>query len=140
MPLNTKEILSIVTQITQDKHVRVTVGESVKGGCITGATAAVGGLLLGPVGLPLGGIVGGFAAYLMSKDQFKSLPEVIMYDMTNAQREQLAARVAAVIEELRVEDIVLLLPLLLKSPGAKAAVLKTVFAFVQNEMQLQIVD
>jgi len=54
MPLNTKEILSIVTQITQNKHVRVTVRESVKGGCITGATAATGGLLLGPIGFVAG--------------------------------------------------------------------------------------
>ena len=63
-----------------------------------------------------------------------------MHDMTNAQRQRLAASVAAVIADLRVEDIVLLLPMLLNSPGAKEAVLKTVFAFIQNEMQLQIVD
>jgi len=76
----------------------------------------------------------------MSKDKFKPVSEVIMHDMTNAQRQRLAASVAAVIADLRVEDIVLLLPMLLNSPGAKEAVLKTVFAFIQNEMQLQIVD
>jgi hypothetical protein len=63
-----------------------------------------------------------------------------MNDMTNAQRERLAASVAAVVADLRVEDVVLLLPLLLNNPGAKEAVLRSVFAFLQNEMQLQIVD
>jgi hypothetical protein len=76
----------------------------------------------------------------MSKDKFKPIPQVIMYDMTNAQRERLAASVSAVIADFRVEDVALLVPLLLNNPGAKEAVLRSVFAFLQNEMQLQIVD
>jgi hypothetical protein len=76
----------------------------------------------------------------MSKDKFKPISHVIMHDMTYAQRERLAASVAAVIADLRVEDIALLLPLLLNSPGVKEAVLRSVFAFIQNEMQLQIMD
>jgi hypothetical protein len=87
-----------------------------------------------------GGVVGGCTAALMSKDKFKPISEVIMHDMTHAQRERLADSVAAVIAELRVEDIALLLPLLLNSPGAKEAVLRSVFAFIQNEMKLQVVD
>ena len=76
----------------------------------------------------------------MNKDKFKPISEVIMNDMTNEQRERLAASVNAVIADLRVDDIALLLPLLLNSPGAKEAVLRSVFAFLQNEMHLQIVD
>jgi len=87
-----------------------------------------------------GGIVGGLSAYLMSKDKFKPLPEVIMQDMSDEQRKRLADSVNAVIAHLRVEDATLLLPLLLKNPGAKEAVLKEVFAFVEKEMKLQIVD
>ena len=60
--------------------------------------------------------------------------------MTDAQREQLAASVRAVIADLRVEDIALLVPLLLNSPSTKEAVLRSVFAFIEKEMQLQIVD
>lgn len=63
-----------------------------------------------------------------------------MYDMTDNQRERLAASVATVIADFRVEDIALLVPMLLNSPGAKEAVLRSVFTFLQNEMQLQIVD
>jgi hypothetical protein len=76
----------------------------------------------------------------MSKDKFKPISEVIMHDMTNAQRERLAASVAAVIADLRVEDIALLVPMLLNSPSAKEAVLRAVIVFIQNDMQLQIVD
>jgi hypothetical protein len=76
----------------------------------------------------------------MSKDKFKPVPQVIMYDMTCEQQERLAASVAAVIADLRVEDMALLLPILLNNPGAKEAVLRSIFTFLQNEMQLQIVD
>jgi hypothetical protein len=76
----------------------------------------------------------------MSKDKFKSIPEVIMDDMTQDQRERLAASVSAVIADLRVEDAALLLPMLLKNPHAKEAVLKEVFAFIENEMKLQILE
>ena len=76
----------------------------------------------------------------MSNDTFKPISEVIMHDMTHAQRERLAASVAAVIADLRVEDAALLLPILMNSPSTQEAVLRSVFAFLQNEMQLQIVD
>lgn len=76
----------------------------------------------------------------MSKGKFKPVPEIIMNDMTDAQRERLVASVSAVIADFHVEDVALLLPMLLNNPGAKEAVLRSVFAFLQNEMQLQIMD
>lgn len=76
----------------------------------------------------------------MSKDKFKPIPQVIMDDMTDAQRERLVASVSAVIADLRVEDISLLLPLLLENQAAKETILRSIFAFLQNEMQLQIMD
>jgi len=54
MPINSREILNVVTQLTEDRHVRVTVRESLKGGCIAATTTTVGGLILGPVGLAVG--------------------------------------------------------------------------------------
>jgi len=54
MPINKKEILNVVSILTKDKNVRVTVRESVKVGCITGAIAATSALLLGPIGFLAG--------------------------------------------------------------------------------------
>jgi hypothetical protein len=76
----------------------------------------------------------------MKKDTFKPISEVIMHDMTHAQREQLATSVNAVIADLGLEDAVLLLPILMNNPSAQEAVIRTVFAFMQNVMQLEIVD
>jgi hypothetical protein len=54
MPINSRELLSVVSQLTEDRHVRVTITESLKGGCIAATTTTVGGILLGPVGLAVG--------------------------------------------------------------------------------------
>jgi hypothetical protein len=54
MPLNSRELLNVVTQLTEDRHVRVCITESLKGGCIAATTTVLGGLLLGPVGLAVG--------------------------------------------------------------------------------------
>ena len=87
-----------------------------------------------------GAAAGALAAYLMSRDKFKSIPDVIKHDMTDAQREQLAASVLAVIADFSVEDYAMLLELVLNNSVTTEAVLKVVFAFIQEEMQQEIVD
>ena len=87
-----------------------------------------------------GGVLGSCTAAAMSHNKFKSVPEVIMQDMTEAQRESLARTVGNVLQDLRVEDVALLLPLVLNNPATKETVLKAVITFFQNEMNQAIID
>ena len=54
MTINTRELLSVVSKLTEDKQARVTVNETLKGGGIALTTTAAGGILLGPVGMAVG--------------------------------------------------------------------------------------
>lgn len=54
MPINTEEVLSLVSQVCEEEKLRVAIKESVKGGVIAGSTTVIGGLLVGPLGLALG--------------------------------------------------------------------------------------
>jgi hypothetical protein len=54
MPINTRELLDVVAQLTKNKHVRVTIKESLEGAGIAATTTLLGGLFLGPVGLAIG--------------------------------------------------------------------------------------
>ena len=54
MPINKREILNIVSQLTKDRNVRVTVKNSIKAGALVGATTTGGALLLGPAGMLAG--------------------------------------------------------------------------------------
>ena len=92
--------------------------------------------------LPItGGICGGVAAAMMSSNKFKSVSEIIMYDLSPIQQAKLVASITTVLRDLRLEDAIAVAPLLLLSePTAQAAVLKTVVAFITNDMRLQIAE
>ena len=54
MPLDVDDVLQLLAELADDDDLKVTVTESLKGGLITGLTAVVGGMLLGPPGLAIG--------------------------------------------------------------------------------------
>lgn len=55
MPINTREIISIVADLSRNENLRVSIGSSVRGALIAGGSTLAGGLLLGgPIGLAVG--------------------------------------------------------------------------------------
>ena len=72
----------------QNNDLKVTVTETLKGTAITATATLVGGLALGPVGLAVGGAIGGAAAYATSKP-YKPIYQVLN-DMDERQRQELA--------------------------------------------------
>ena len=58
MVLQTNEVCQIISTLSDDSGLKVTVNESLKGGLITGIVCTIGGLILGPVGLAFGGTLG----------------------------------------------------------------------------------
>ena len=59
MVLSYQDIMEVVRILCEDQSLVVTVKESGKGALVTGGVAGLGGLVLGPMGLALGGAVGG---------------------------------------------------------------------------------
>lgn len=55
MPVNTQELINALALICDNHNLKVSVKCSAKGGLIVGASAFVGSILLGPVGLAVGG-------------------------------------------------------------------------------------
>ncbi len=77
MVIRYNDVLSLITTLADDEGLQVSVRESVKGGLIAGSACALGGILLGPAGLAVGGTVGGLAAAYLSGDQMKPLSQVM---------------------------------------------------------------
>ncbi|XP_039274977.1 uncharacterized protein LOC120349088 [Nilaparvata lugens] len=57
MPLNTQEILELITIICEKRNVQVCVTQSLRGAAITAAGALFGSLIMGPLGLVMGAVV-----------------------------------------------------------------------------------
>lgn len=67
MTINTKELLDAVAILADEREMKVTLKSSAKGALICGGSAFVGAILMGPVGLAVGGTVGGVTAAYMSR-------------------------------------------------------------------------
>lgn len=54
MPLDSREVIRLVADLCENEDLKVAVTASAKGAVLTGLGAFVGGLMLGPAGLPIG--------------------------------------------------------------------------------------
>lgn len=140
MPIDHRELLSVVATVCENEHVTVTVRESCKGGIIAGMSTVIGGIALGPIGLAFGGIVGGLTAAWVSQGKFKSLAEVIREDLTPHQRASLANRIEHALRDFQIQDLAILLPLLMENANIQQAVIRTVISFLEHEMRMQIME
>lgn len=57
MPINTNEILNVVQQLAEQRDVKVTLKESLKGASIVGLSVFTGSVLAGPLGMLLGNFI-----------------------------------------------------------------------------------
>ena len=55
MVIRTDEVINILSKLSDESGLKVTVNESIKGGVIAGSACTIGGILLGPPGLAIGG-------------------------------------------------------------------------------------
>uniref|UniRef100_A0A1A9UUY5 Uncharacterized protein n=1 Tax=Glossina austeni TaxID=7395 RepID=A0A1A9UUY5_GLOAU len=140
MPIDNRELIQAISVIADERNVRVAVKQCGKGAAICAAGSFVGGMLLGPLGLAIGGAAGGLAAYKATQGSFRPLGEVLMNDLTDTQKECLVNHVTKAVERIHPTDLVMLLPLILNNAAIQEAVFKTVFSFVRNELRLEIVD
>lgn len=66
MPVDVEEFLQGMAVLADNKNIRFTVKQSGKGAAVCGAMCFIGGLIAGPVGLAVGGTLGGVTAYRMT--------------------------------------------------------------------------
>ena len=104
MVIRYNDILTLVTTLGDQEGLRVTATESAKGGLIAGAACALGGLLMGPAGLAVGGAVGGCVAAYMSSGKFKSVSSIILEDMTADVQRQLVDTVQEILSNVDAGD------------------------------------
>ena len=134
MPVSSSDLERILTKIADKEDLKVTVNSSVRGGITAGVSATIGGVLLGPPGLAIGGIVGGLAAYLSAPD-FKPVSEVIK-SLDRHEREKLLTAIREICGNLEVYDFFTFLRYLNGEGGwLRRQIINTTMGFLQNELK-----
>lgn len=61
------EFLQSIAFLADHQNLRANMKQSGKGGLIAGACTFIGGVVAGPIGLAVGGTIGGLAAYKLTE-------------------------------------------------------------------------
>ncbi|XP_026477671.1 protein C19orf12 homolog [Ctenocephalides felis] len=136
MPVTGRQIIQAVSQLTELEEMQITFKESAKWAAITGAAVLTGGMLLGPVGLALGGIVGGVAGAIQGQGNFKSAAEIILNDLSASEQRQLAARLQGLLNNVLIEDVAVLAMFLTDNEHVRRQVIRVVTNFLANDLQM----
>ncbi|XP_020811766.1 protein C19orf12 homolog [Drosophila serrata] len=138
--MSTQELISALSILADNENVQVTFQESAKGAAICAISALVGGLLMGPRGLAVGGSIGAIAAYGLTEGKFKSLGEIIMNELSESEREALKDHVVNAITNVRPIDAVKVVGLILSNEDIGNVALNAVKSFATERMGLTIID
>ena len=124
--------------LADEDGLQVTVRRAVYGGAIAGITTTVGGLLVGPVGLLAGGVVGGALAYVGSRD-FRSVSQVIR-DMNDHDKQLLYNSVKEIVENSGIDDYPALIAFLRESSGlpTRQQLMDELVSFLRDNMRLRV--
>lgn len=139
MPVNQDELLDLLCRLSDEENLRVTVKQCAKGGLITGASAMVAALFMGPVGFAVGGALGGCLAAVVTRDQFLPVTQVISR-MSERQRDELYEAIQRAFRDVEITDIITLGALLSGDVYMKKRIVAALIHYFQNRMHLQIID
>ncbi|CAN8024812.1 unnamed protein product [Ixodes persulcatus] len=139
MPVNQDELLDFLCRLSDEENLRVTVKHCAKGGLITGASAMLAALFMGPVGFAVGGAVGGCVAAVVTRDQFMTVGQIIGR-MPERQKDELYMVIQRAFRDVDITDIVTLGAVLSGDLYMKKRIIATLIDYFQNRMHLQIID
>lgn len=83
-------------------------------------------------------MLGSLTAAIRGKGRFKSVAEVIMYDMTPTQKARLAESVRRAVENIRPEEVIMFGVMVMSNASLKQVVILELTKFLKNEMNLPI--
>lgn len=134
MPADDDEIIDAVGDVGNANGIRCALKESGKGAAIVGTISFAGALLFGPIGLAVGGAIGGGSAYLLTRGNFKSLREVLK-GMSSKEKKALVEEIkkgTGVFENVAKQ--------IRNRHDVQVAALSAVLAFIRRVMKMEVYE
>ncbi|XP_061669697.1 protein C19orf12 homolog isoform X3 [Syngnathoides biaculeatus] len=131
------DIMRLCRDISAHEHIRVAVKSSAKGAMMAGGSAFVGGLLGGPAGVAVGGVMGSMLAGWLSSGQFRPLPQILA-ELPPAQQRKLYEDVSAVLRGLDWTDAAQLVALVMGNATLQQQVVAALLNYVTKELRAEV--
>ncbi|XP_051918762.1 protein C19orf12 homolog [Hippocampus zosterae] len=131
------DVMRLCCDISSHEQIKVAVKGSAKGALMAGGGAFVGGLVGGPPGIAVGGVVCSLLAAWMSSGQFRPLAQILA-ELPPAQRDQLCRDVSAVLAGLNWTDAAQLVALVTGNATLQQRVLAALLNYVTRELGAQV--
>ncbi|XP_053085506.1 protein C19orf12 homolog [Pangasianodon hypophthalmus] len=98
------DVVKMCCEVSTTRKMKAAVKSSVKGGAMAGGSALVGGLLLGPAGIAVGGAVGGLLGAWMTSGQFKPVSQILL-ELPSRERQKLFSEISAILGSMDWTDV-----------------------------------
>ncbi|XP_017123812.1 protein C19orf12 homolog [Drosophila elegans] len=136
-------LVKLLCELADINNIRVSSKMTFKGAfgsvIVSGAALFIGGVLMGPVGLAVGGAVGSMAVYGLAKGpgKFMLASKFILNEMSNKQRYRMKYNV---MKALPVVSDTGAVELMLRTDGAKSVALTELKIFLTKSLNLIIIE
>ncbi|XP_037102954.1 protein C19orf12 homolog isoform X1 [Syngnathus acus] len=130
------DVMRLCCDISAHEQIKVAVKGSAQGAFVAGGGAFVGGLLGGPPGIAVGGVLGSLMAGWLASGQFRPLAQILT-ELPPAQRDRLYEDVSAVLAGLNWTDAAQLVALVTGNATLQQQVLAALLNYVTKELRAE---
>lgn len=131
------DVVRLCCEISAQEQIKVAVRSAAQGAAMTGGAAFVGGMLAGPPGLAMGGVVGGLFAGWWANGTFRPLPQILL-ELPPQQQRKLYDDVMAVVGNLDWTDAAQLVALVMGSSSLQQQVTAALLNYVSKELRAEV--
>ncbi|XP_064242621.1 uncharacterized protein LOC135279297 isoform X3 [Passer domesticus] len=127
------DVMAMLTHMATVTGMKAAYTHSCRGAAVASPFIIGGGMLFGPVGIFIGGTVGGFLGWMISED-FKSVPQVLM-ELSPAERQKLCAEAMAVLKNFDWTNADELIRFVTANSVVRDKVLGVLNTYITNELK-----
>lgn len=133
------DVVHLCCEISAHDQIKVAVKNSTKGALVAGGTAMLGALLMGPLGIAVGGVVGGLLGFWMTSGQFRPLPQILK-KLPPTERKKLYNDIVAVLGNLIWTDAAQLVSLVMGNTTLHQQVTAALLNYIKKELRAEVLN
>ncbi|KAJ8924421.1 hypothetical protein NQ315_007217 [Exocentrus adspersus] len=136
---NREPLIEICEVLAEKENLKATCKLAAKDAFIVGFGAFAGALVAGPIGIAVGGTVTSIATAINSRGKYRSVVDILRYDLTPSQQRRLGEAIKKTVNNVNTQDIATLLTIVLTSASLKEAIIKELATFLVKELNLNMI-